>query len=75
MRARTSHRTLGKFSTNFGCVDESEGGSVGEKGKTGMDRGSFACNGVVDPGVEGGVKAGETNAGNCCEPTSSRRRR
>jgi hypothetical protein len=78
MRARTSHRTLGNFSTNFGCVVGPEGASE-EKGKTGMDRGSFSCNGVAEPGVEGGVKAGDINAGMCCEPTSereeSRRRR
>jgi hypothetical protein len=66
---------LGNFSTSFGFVAGSEGGSVEEKGKTGMDRGSFACNGVVDPGVDGGVKAGEINAGICCEFTSLRRRR
>jgi len=46
------------------------GDSAERRGKTGMDRGSFECNGVVDPGVKGGVKAGEINAGICCEPAS-----
>jgi len=37
-----------------------------EEGKTGMGRDSFSCKGVEEPGVEGGVKAGDINAGMCC---------
>ena len=33
-----------------------------------MNRGSRSCNGVMEPGVEGGVKEGDINAGMSCEP-------
>ena len=57
MRARTTHSTQGRFCASRGC----ECVGVSKEVSTGIDLGSECrCReGVLVPGVEGGVKAGE----------------
>jgi hypothetical protein len=55
MRARTSHATRGSSSSSSG-----RGESLVREVSTGMERGGRrGCDGVVKPGVAGGVNAGE----------------
>lgn len=59
MRARTSHSTIGSSSRSSGL-----GESVDKDVSTGMERGGRrGCDGVVKPGVAGGVNAGEMMEG------------
>jgi hypothetical protein len=53
IRARTSQRTIGSFSRRVGV-----GNDVSDE-STGIEGASRARDGVSEPGVEGGVKAGE----------------
>ena len=67
MRARTSHSTTGSSSRSSG-----RGEFVDKDVSTGMERGGRrGCDGVVKPGVAGGVNAGEMMEGGgsdlrCC---------
>jgi hypothetical protein len=57
IRARTSHRTLGRLSTSRGA------GSNDNEVSTGTLFASRSSAGVLVPGVAGGVKAGLISAG------------
>ena len=64
MRARTSHSTTGSFSSSSGL-----GESVDLEVSTGIERGGRrGCDGVVNPGVAGGVNAGEIIEGGGSDP-------
>jgi hypothetical protein len=74
MRARTSHSTMGSFSSSSGL-----GESVDKEVSTGMERGGArGCDGVEKPGVAGGVNAGEMMEGGggsdlrCCDALGPR---
>jgi hypothetical protein len=58
IRARTSHRTMGNFGSKLGVGSWDR---VAES--TGIDGASLANEGVNDPGVLGGVNAGDIKAG------------
>lgn len=57
MRARTIHSTCGSVSSNFGRLLPHP--PLGFELSTGTPRGSDCRAGVADPGVDGGVNAGE----------------
>lgn len=64
MRARTSHSTIGSFSSSSGL-----GESMDREVSTGIERGGRrGCDGVETPGVAGGVKAGDIIDGGGSDP-------
>lgn len=63
IRALTTQLTSGNLSNNFGFLAPHPPVAVDES--TGTDfAGRFSSDGVDVPGVDGGVKAGETRPGN-----------
>lgn len=61
MRARTTQFTSGSLASNFGFFFPQPPLATVES--TGTERGRCCREGVWIPGVEGGVKAGETSPG------------